>query len=81
MNVDRVVVSQMADGRFEAVPTNATGSPSVGRGASVLEAIGEYAIHHGLLASVTYAQPAMRHEYSIKTKHEDLEFNKQPERD
>jgi len=69
-----LVVTQDNKGRFECVPEGAMGSPIVGRGASVLEAVGAWALHQPVL-SIRCEPPAVLQEFAINNDHNELEFN------
>jgi hypothetical protein len=66
-------VTQNEQGRFEADPCGG-GSPVVGRGSSVLEAVGEYAIQTGLV-HVACDPPAVLREYRVSNQYCDLDFH------
>ena len=71
----KVEVTQLDDGSFQAMLEGSTGSPLVGRGASVLEAVGSYAIHHSLV--MIQCKPfAVLNEYTIVNDYGDLKFKK-----
>lgn len=73
-NIPAIIVMQDAKGMFTAEPEGACGSPIVGRGASVLEAVGEFAIQTQLV-HIKCRPPAVLREYKISNPYVDLEFD------
>jgi len=76
----KVEVIQFDSGYFEATPMGAMGSPTAGHGSSVLEAVGEYAINHGLV-HVVCKPPGILNEYEITNEYSELNFRKPRSRD
>jgi hypothetical protein len=75
-----LTVSQDDTGRFQATIKNAVGAAIVGRGASFLEAVGEWAIQSGYLVAFG-SPPCILREYSISTNYRDLDFKPSPTRE
>ena len=76
----KLEVIQKKDGTMECYPEGATGSPIVGRGMSVIEAVGDWCIHSAH-CQVTCNPPAILHEYRVALAYEDLEFSSGDKRD
>ena len=69
-----LIVTQNDSGRFEAVVPNALDSPTIGRGSSVLEAVGEWAIQSRAVA-IQCSPPALLREHRIVSDYQDLRFS------
>ena len=74
-----IIVKQDMMGKFECVEFRAAGSPPVGRGASVLEAVGEWAVQTGLVV-IECDPPAILREYGVVNAYQDLLFRESPRR-
>jgi hypothetical protein len=75
-----VHVTQNEQHIFECVAAEATGAPVVGRGVSVLEAVGEWAIQTGEVL-VMCKPAAVLQCYRVDGKYQDLEFKGSYNRD
>ena len=67
-------VIQSDNGTFECTVKGAAGTPVAGHGASVLEAVGNWAIQSRTVI-VVCKPPAVLREYTIINEYEDLKFN------
>ena len=76
----KLIVTQDAQGRFECVRENDCGACIAGHGASVLEAVGSWAIYSQTVA-IRCDPPSVLREFSIVNDYSDLRFAKAPERD
>lgn len=68
-----LIVTQGADGSFSCVEKDATGMCIEGRGASVLEAVGSWAIYSSTV-QVKCSPPAVLQEFAITNQHSELKF-------
>lgn len=75
-----LVVTQDNRGRFECVRDGDCGACVAGHGASVLEAVGSWAIYAQAVA-IRCDPPAVLKEFSIADEHEQLTFRPVPSRD
>lgn len=76
----KLVVTQDEAGRFACVEEGRPGSPTQGSGASVLEAVGSWAIYSEAV-SIICSPPAVLREFSVGTKYVDLDFAPPPSRE
>lgn len=74
-----LIVTQKNDGSFECYRDGDVGSHAVGRGASVLEAVGSWCIYSAVV-TVTCQPPAILREFGVDMKYEDIEFKACPKR-
>ena len=70
--MNKLTITQDENGRFTA-DAGGPGSPTVGRGASVLEAVGDYAIQTQLV-EVKCEPPAVLNEYRVDMDYDELEL-------
>ncbi len=73
-------VTQDSRGRFECVRDGESGSCVAGRGASVLEAVGAWAIYSQKV-SILCKPPAVLRDYAVATDYDELSFKDAPSRD
>lgn len=74
-----LTVTQNEDGVFECVEVGVTGSPIVGRGASVVEATGNWAIYTATV-HITCDPPKLLDYFTIKESQKTF-WNSAPKRD
>lgn len=75
-----LIITQDAEGRFEAAEENKPGMQIVGRGASVLEAVGDFCLH-AQLVQIRCNPPTLLNEYAIRTTWEDLRYRRADRRE
>jgi hypothetical protein len=78
MKPKKVIVTNK-DGDFECAEEGATGMCIVGRGASVTEAVGMWAIYSRLL-EVRCDPPEVLQEFRVNMNYSDLSFSPPPKR-
>lgn len=74
-----VIVTQDGNGKFECCQEGETGSPIVGRGASVLEAVGDWSIQSQTV-QIKCSPPALLKEFSVGNSYSDIDFKPSPKR-
>ena len=72
-----LTVNQDNQGLFSCTRNGDAGACIMGRGVSVLEAVGEWAIQSGIV-TIKCSPPALLREYAIATDYKDLKFDKSP---
>lgn len=76
----KLEVTQKPSGSFFCIEKGATGSPPVGRGMSVLEAVGLWAINSSTV-HIQCNPPAVLNEYAVATPYSELKFYAPSKRD
>lgn len=76
----KLTVCQWPNGRFQCTPQPMVGTLPVGRGASVLEAVGEWVIQNGIV-KIKCSPPAILHEYKIGNDYCEIKFGSPDQRD
>lgn len=75
-----LIVTQSGDGKFSCIKEGDVGMCIEGRGASVLEAVGSWAIYSQTV-SIKCVPPSVLREFSVAMKYADLRFTAAPSRD
>jgi len=76
----KLLVTQDKAGQFECCRAGASGSPVCGRGKSVTEAVGDWAVQSAMV-EIRCEPPVVLKEYRIANEYSELKFSQIDKRD